>query len=606
MKKSLSVKNRIIGFLMTTVLVLSVMLTAPASPFTITAHADTTEDDTVTKSVLLKTSMGTYGEAGYYSSEFYTSLDYNDSWLTVEDKSVYNYGVAKFAVILSSAIYPGISCMIDSPNYTADKAAILDAFGFIDTELYSISNSSGLITSEDGYIYINDEAIPDDELSDDELSDDAFVTETTTADESSADVDSSDEEDATTIVIGHKPVIVDGESHDVYVIVIRGTMGAAEWESNYDVGNTSEEYIEKTGEHPEWTDYDNHKGFDVVANRVQTLLDTYTSKHMTTGASADYLITGHSRGAGIANILGAKLEAAGYNSCAYTYASPNTTTNPGKYPARTVFNIINSNDFITTLPLAEWGFARYGTDLAVDIANDDITRTIADKSMEMTYVGKAPTFLTDAFNGFTSSRDELYTDETFECTYDTLDEKNTAFTATASAIDYLRLGNFISIEDCSGTNADGKYYFKETLSVGAFMVGLSRIMSDQANFFSMFLTINHLNNVFPKDSIYTDALNTFMNALTSNLIESFYPHMTTCYYAIVEGINEKDLANAAVSSDTIDTAQVQDMLPTGTVSDKAPFVGSAGFYVMISAIVAATAAIIAILVIRKKKQAKSE
>ncbi|MCQ2527265.1 MAG: hypothetical protein MJ130_10915, partial [Lachnospiraceae bacterium] len=162
MKKSLSVKNRIIGFLMTTVLVLSVMLTAPASPFTITAHADTTEDDTVTKSVLLKTSMGTYGEAGYYSSEFYASLGYNDSWLTVEDKSVYNYGVAKFAVILSSAIYPGISCMIDSPNYTADKAAILDAFGFIDTELYSISNSSGLITSEDGYIYINDEAVPDD------------------------------------------------------------------------------------------------------------------------------------------------------------------------------------------------------------------------------------------------------------------------------------------------------------------------------------------------------------------------------------------------------------------------------------------------------------
>lgn len=575
MKKSLSVKNRIIGFLMTTVLVLSVMLTAPASPFTITAHADTTEDDTVTKSVLLKTSMGTYGEAGYYSSEFYTSLGYNDSWLTVEDKSVYNYGVAKFAVILSSAIYPGISCMIDSPNYTADKAAILDAFGFIDTELYSISNSSGLITSEDGYVYINDEAVPD-------------------------------EEDATTIVIGHKPVIVDGESHDVYVVVIRGTMGAAEWESNYDVGNTSEEYIEKTGEHPEWTDYDNHKGFDVVANRVQTLLDTYTTKHMTTGASADYLITGHSRGAGIANILGAKLEAAGYNSCAYTYASPNTTTNPGKYPARTVFNIINSNDFITTLPLAEWGFARYGTDLAVDIANDDVTRTIADKSMEMTYVGKTPTFLTDAFSGFTSSRDELYTDETFECTYDTLDEKNAAFTATASAIDYLRLGNFISIEDCNGTNADGKYYFKETLSVGAFMVGLSRIMSDQANFFSMFLTINHLNNVFPKDSIYTDALNSFMNALTSNLLESFYPHMTTCYYAIVEGINEKDLANAAVSSGTTDPAPVEDMLPNDTVSNKAPFVGSTGFYIMISAIVAAAAAITAILVIRKKKQAKSE
>lgn len=564
--------------------------------------ADTTDEYKVTKSILLKTSMGTYGKEGYYSSEFYTSLTYNDRWLTVDDKSEYSYGAAKFSVVLSSAIYSGISSMIDSPSYSSDKTAILNVFGFVDTHLYSISNSDGVLTDE------TDDVADANKNNNDNNNENISDSENTNENEETGDDSDAyiDKEDATTIVIGHKPVVVDGQAHDVYVVVIRGTTGAAEWESNYDVGNTSEEYTEKTGEHPEWTDYDNHKGFDVVANRVKDLLDTYVATYHTDDSIADYLVTGHSRGAGIANILGAKLEAEGYNSCAYTFASPNTTTAPDKYSSQTVFNIINANDFITTLPLAEWGFARYGTDIIVDLANDEATKAIADKSLGMEYSGKDPSFLTNAFSGIATTRDELYTDETFECVYDSLDEKNTAYSSTQAAIEYLNLENFITIEDCSGTNADGKYYFNETLSVGSFMVGLSRIMSDQADFFSMFLTINHLNNVFPKDSVYSQALNEYMTALTSNLLESFYPHMTTCYYAIVEGINEasdSDEANSANSSDTTVTDSSQ--ISTDTSSNESDtyetssFIGSIAFYIIIS-IALIACAVATIIIIRKK------
>ncbi|MCQ2494159.1 MAG: lipase family protein [Lachnospiraceae bacterium] len=522
--------------------------------------AETEDEYQVTKSILMKTLMGTSGQDGYYSSEFYTSLTYNDRWLTVDNKDEYNYGVAKFAVILSSTVYEGISCMIDSPYYIWEKTAVLDAFGFIDTQLFYIENENA-----------------------------------------------ADENDATTIVIGHKPVTVDGEKHDVCIVVIRGTTGAAEWASNYDVGNSSDEYTLKTGEHPEWTDYDNHKGFDVVANRTIELIEDYVAQYHASDSINDYMITGHSRGAGIANIIGAKFDAAGYNSCAYTFASPNTTTAPEKYEAKSVFNIINSNDFIPTLPLAEWGFARYGTDIAVDIANDELVKKIANDNLAMEYVGQDPSFLTDAFSGISSSRDELYTDRDYECIYDTAAEKDAAFQTTATAIEALDLGNFITIENRTAPNADGKYYFIETLSTGAFMTGLSRIMSDQADFMSMFTTIGHLTNVFPKDSDYSEALTKYMNALTSHMVESFYPHMTICYYSIVEGLHEKELqAAGTVAEETAvaeNDANSTESNTSETADKKDTFIGSTAFYITITAVLAVCAVTVTAIILYRRKHA---
>lgn len=86
-----------------------------------------------------------------------------------------------------------------------------------------------------------------------------------------------------------------------------------------------------------------------------------------------FLVTGHSRGAAVANILGARLtDRFGAESVyAYTFATPRTVR--GDYPRYdNIFNVINPCDLVPMLPLAAWGFERYGIDrvLPVDTADD--------------------------------------------------------------------------------------------------------------------------------------------------------------------------------------------------------------------------------------------
>ncbi len=77
-----------------------------------------------------------------------------------------------------------------------------------------------------------------------------------------------------------------------------------------------------------------------------------------------FLVTGHSRGAAIANLLGAMLSDrfGPENVYAYTFASPRTVR--GDIPAYdNIFNIVNPGDIVTYLPFPQWGFVRYGRDL---------------------------------------------------------------------------------------------------------------------------------------------------------------------------------------------------------------------------------------------------
>ncbi len=51
---------------------------------------------------------------------------------------------------------------------------------------------------------------------------------------------------------------------------------------------------------------------------------------------------------------------------AYTFATPRTVR--GEYPAyANIFNVINPTDYITMLPLPQWGFARYGVDVILPV-----------------------------------------------------------------------------------------------------------------------------------------------------------------------------------------------------------------------------------------------
>lgn len=93
---------------------------------------------------------------------------------------------------------------------------------------------------------------------------------------------------------------------------------------------------------------------------------------------ARVLITGHSRGAAVANILGARLvdgraDSETNGSLAperiydFTFESPTTSLSADVADRRyaSIFNIVNPEDVITRVPLVEWGYGRYGSDLVL-------------------------------------------------------------------------------------------------------------------------------------------------------------------------------------------------------------------------------------------------
>ncbi|MBR3504096.1 MAG: hypothetical protein IKO07_07615 [Clostridia bacterium] len=139
------------------------------------------------------------------------------------------------------------------------------------------------------------------------------------------------------------------------IIAVRGT-GDGEWPLNLDLmpsGDYSLDYAEN---------------FFLAADDI---LATHAD-YIDALESPVFLLTGHSRGAAVANILGAKLtdRFGAENVFAYTFATPRTVR--GDYPAYdNIFNIINPTDIVTYLPFPQWGFERYGVDLVLPIDEAD-------------------------------------------------------------------------------------------------------------------------------------------------------------------------------------------------------------------------------------------
>lgn len=181
----------------------------------------------------------------------------------------------------------------------------------------------------------------------------------------------TDLDDVSEFVIGHKPVTYNGQTKEVIFLAVRGTNGTqAEWSSNFDVGANVTNYTSKTGAHPDWRFKENHKGFDVTATRIWKLIYQYMIE---TGLAASaipktFFITGHSRGAAVANTLGGYLETkTSFETFVYTFATPYTTTAANARSCKTIFNVINTDDLVTYLPLKMWGFERFGTDKCISV-----------------------------------------------------------------------------------------------------------------------------------------------------------------------------------------------------------------------------------------------
>lgn len=141
----------------------------------------------------------------------------------------------------------------------------------------------------------------------------------------------------------------------IVAVLVKGTSADAEWYSNFNMGKDVV-----------------HRGFklatDEVYEKVNDSIDTLKKNGEIKG-NIKIWVTGHSRGAAVANLLGVSFNSK-YgisNVYTYTFATPRTINiRKIKKWVPNIFNYLNPGDFVTELVPSAWDFGRYGTDIDLD------------------------------------------------------------------------------------------------------------------------------------------------------------------------------------------------------------------------------------------------
>ena len=118
-------------------------------------------------------------------------------------------------------------------------------------------------------------------------------------------------------------------------------------------------------------DGERHEGFNKSAQNLEKHIQDYIKKHHITGKKKLW-ISGHSKAGAIANLTAADMIETGLFDDVYAYmtAVPRTTKEPVAYSG--IYNICGKEDFVTNVPLPDWGFGRYGKDLFTPSQETDI------------------------------------------------------------------------------------------------------------------------------------------------------------------------------------------------------------------------------------------
>ena len=157
----------------------------------------------------------------------------------------------------------------------------------------------------------------------------------------------------------------DRREKTLYLVSVRGSYGS-EWLSDLNMGDAADYEMDAI----------DHEGFMRAANEIVYDLAERITREAGDGGTDDMalLFTGHSRGAATANLaasyaddmtLGLRVLAPLESIYCYTFATPELTTvdNTGDALYDNIFNILNPSDMVPRLPLASWGYTRYGHDL---------------------------------------------------------------------------------------------------------------------------------------------------------------------------------------------------------------------------------------------------
>lgn len=278
-----------------------------------------------------------------------TEVTWDDAWF-FQDPSTYNHELATTCSVLAalanseSGYYQAGS---DSPAYVEDA---LGALGFTDVDTSSYVERSEVI---------------------DQMLD--FVTQAN---------------DVAAYASARKTVrSADGAERTLLLVTIRGSYGA-EWLSNLNMEGTLG-----------GARASDHAGYARAAREIYDHVATQMAQEQAAGRSVSVLLCGHSRGGALAGMVAAWLtdrlnipagtqtfsaadgaqavhasaQVPGASVYAYTFASPAVTTHEDADAPRYthIFNIVNPSDPMPRLPLASWGYRRYGRTIELPGAGDD-------------------------------------------------------------------------------------------------------------------------------------------------------------------------------------------------------------------------------------------
>ena len=150
-----------------------------------------------------------------------------------------------------------------------------------------------------------------------------------------------------------------GDTARLILIAVRGGGYRQEWASNFTIGLSKE-----------------HQGFSEAASMVFETAKTYLSELRNDGydGAVKFWITGYSRGAAVANLTAQRLTALADSETgfsrddvfAYCFACPRNVVLdsadalPDASAYDNIANIVHYADFVPKIPLAPWGYGRYG------------------------------------------------------------------------------------------------------------------------------------------------------------------------------------------------------------------------------------------------------
>lgn len=169
-------------------------------------------------------------------------------------------------------------------------------------------------------------------------------------------------------------------------LVVRGTpANMNEWLSNLNLNDNGK------------TEREMHEGFAKASRQVELALAAFVVEHKIDYNDACLFITGHSRGAAVANIVAADISRAKFfpteRVFAYTFAAPNVTTAQDASSAtyNYIWNIVSGEDVVPAVPFdrGNWQYRKWGrTRVFVNYWNTDASLFIDDRMPRMNEVFK--------------------------------------------------------------------------------------------------------------------------------------------------------------------------------------------------------------------------